>query len=62
MRLIDECDAKGVLIKVPDTMIEEWFKFGILRLIYCVNVDPNLSYNAVARLGEVVCNAHGSHN
>lgn len=51
-RLIEECNGKGVLIKVPNTIAKEWDDFGNLRLIYRMNVGVKLLCVSDARLNE----------
>lgn len=52
-RISEEVDVQGVLMKVLNGMAKEWLDFGILRLIDRMDVDPTLTFVAVARLCEV---------
>lgn len=49
---IKECGGKGVLMCVPDAMIEKWLSYSILRLIDRMEVDPSLAFIALSCLCE----------
>lgn len=48
-RLIDDCDGRGVLMKVLIAMVKKWFDFSLLGLIGRMEVDRTLAFVAVAR-------------
>lgn len=43
------------------TMINEWFDYGILGLIDCVELKPTLSFFGMACLSKIECDAFGAH-
>lgn len=49
-QLTEKCDSQSVLMCIPKALMKEWFDYGILKLIYCMEVDPALAFVAMARL------------
>lgn len=49
-------------MKVSDALFKEWFAFGIMRLIECMDVDPTLAFVAVAGPYEVNWCSLGLHD
>lgn len=52
-RMVVGSQGYDALVRVPTTMIEDWFGLGILRLIRNMKVDPMLALVPVARVAEV---------
>lgn len=61
-RMNDECDGQGVLMRVSDAMVKEWFDFGISWLIDRIHVNSILAFVAVAYLCKGDWDALGSHD
>lgn len=53
-RLVNECNGHGMLMKVLDATLEEWFEFFNLWLNDNMNIDTTLTFVSVGRLHEMV--------
>lgn len=52
-RMMVGCEGNGMLLRVPVTMVDEWFAVGILCHIRNIMVDPVLALVAVACVTEM---------
>lgn len=52
-RMLTFCKSRDVILRVPIPLIKEWISFGILRLLNRMDVNPVLTFVAIARLCKV---------